>query len=60
VFILHKNTNSSIMDISMREFRECVEEIELMDVPRSGLQFTWNQNPQGTNGILKKLDRVMA
>ncbi|GJZ58743.1 RNA-directed DNA polymerase, eukaryota, reverse transcriptase zinc-binding domain protein, partial [Tanacetum coccineum] len=34
------SVGSSIMDISMREFRECVEEIELMDVPRSGLQFT--------------------
>ncbi|GKA61771.1 hypothetical protein Tco_0761290 [Tanacetum coccineum] len=54
------SVGSSIMDISMREFRECVEEIELMDVPRAGLQFTWNQKPQGTNGILKKLDRVMA
>ncbi|GJS24787.1 RNA-directed DNA polymerase, eukaryota, reverse transcriptase zinc-binding domain protein [Tanacetum coccineum] len=50
----------SFMDISMREFKECIEEIELIDVPRSGLQFTWNQKPQGSNGILKKLDRVMA
>ncbi|GJZ49122.1 RNA-directed DNA polymerase, eukaryota, reverse transcriptase zinc-binding domain protein [Tanacetum coccineum] len=51
---------SSVMDISMREFRECIDDIELMDVPQAGLQFTWNQRPQGTNGILKKLDRVMA
>nr|GFB55701.1 hypothetical protein [Tanacetum cinerariifolium] len=50
---------SSIIDISMREFRECIDDIELMDVPRAGLQFTWNQKPQGNNGILKKLDRVM-
>ncbi|GJY29596.1 RNA-directed DNA polymerase, eukaryota, reverse transcriptase zinc-binding domain protein [Tanacetum coccineum] len=54
------SAGSSFMDISMREFKECVEEIELMDVPCSGLQFTWNQKPQGTNGILKKLDRIMA
>ncbi|GJR76641.1 hypothetical protein Tco_0089006 [Tanacetum coccineum] len=54
------SVGSSVMDISMREFKECVDDIELMDVPRSGLQFTWNQKPQGTNGILKKLDRVMA
>nr|GEU42715.1 hypothetical protein [Tanacetum cinerariifolium] len=51
---------SSIMDISMRGFKECIEEIELMDVLRSGLQFTWNQKPHGLNGILKKLDWVMA
>ncbi|GJQ94324.1 hypothetical protein Tco_0005463 [Tanacetum coccineum] len=54
------SAGSSFMDISMREFKECIEEIELIDVPRSGLQFTWNQKPQGSNGILKKLDRVMA
>ncbi|GJV95021.1 RNA-directed DNA polymerase, eukaryota, reverse transcriptase zinc-binding domain protein [Tanacetum coccineum] len=51
---------SSVMDISMREFRDCIDEIELLDVPRAGLQFTWNQKPQGSDGILKKLDRVMA
>nr|GEY74658.1 hypothetical protein [Tanacetum cinerariifolium] len=51
---------SSIMDISMCEFRECIDDIELMDVPQAGLKFTWNQKPQGNNGILKKLDRVMA
>ncbi|GJR54457.1 hypothetical protein Tco_1404978 [Tanacetum coccineum] len=54
------SVGSSSMDISMREFKECVEEIELMDVPHSGLQFTWNQKPRGTMGLLKKLDRVMA
>nr|GEU36022.1 hypothetical protein [Tanacetum cinerariifolium] len=54
------SAGSSFMDISMREFKECIKEIELIDVPRSGLQFTWNQKPQGSNGILKKLDRVMA
>ncbi|GJW66838.1 RNA-directed DNA polymerase, eukaryota, reverse transcriptase zinc-binding domain protein [Tanacetum coccineum] len=51
---------SSFMDILMREFKECVEEIELMNVPRSGLQFTWNQKPRGTMGLLKKLDPIMA
>nr|GEX85065.1 hypothetical protein [Tanacetum cinerariifolium] len=33
---------------------------QVMDVNNYGLRFTWNQNPKGTNGILKKLDRVMA
>ncbi|GJZ37408.1 putative reverse transcriptase domain, reverse transcriptase zinc-binding domain protein [Tanacetum coccineum] len=31
-----------------------------MDVQRTGLQFTWNQKPKGKDGILRKLDRVLA
>ncbi|GJT14868.1 RNA-directed DNA polymerase, eukaryota, reverse transcriptase zinc-binding domain protein [Tanacetum coccineum] len=54
------STGSSVLDITMREFKECVESIEVMDVQRTGLQFTWNQKPKGKDGILKKLDRVMA
>ncbi|GKA88788.1 hypothetical protein Tco_0810552 [Tanacetum coccineum] len=38
----------------------CVNEIEVMDVQRTGLQFTWNQKPKGINGLMKKLDRIMA
>ncbi|PWA56744.1 RNA-directed DNA polymerase, eukaryota, Reverse transcriptase zinc-binding domain protein [Artemisia annua] len=51
---------SSVIDIAMREFKECVEVIEVFDVNRSGLQFTWNQKPSGTDGKLKKIDRIMA
>ncbi|PWA57619.1 RNA-directed DNA polymerase, eukaryota, Reverse transcriptase zinc-binding domain protein [Artemisia annua] len=51
---------SSVIDIAMREFKDCVEEIEVFDVNRSGLQFTWNQKPRGTDGKLKKIDRIMA
>ena len=51
---------SSVIDIAMREFKECVNEIEVFDVNRSGLQFTWNQKPRGTDGTLKKIDRIMA
>ncbi|GJS46821.1 hypothetical protein Tco_0596942 [Tanacetum coccineum] len=50
----------SNVDISMHEFKECVENIKVMDVYNSGLHFTWNQKPKGTHGVLKKLDRVMA
>ena len=49
-----------MIDIAMREFKECVEEIEVFDVNRSGLQFTWNQKPRGVDGTLKKIDRIMA
>ncbi|GJV05010.1 hypothetical protein Tco_1338579 [Tanacetum coccineum] len=48
------------IDISMREFKECVEDLEVMDVQHSGLQFTWSQKPKGKEGLLKKIDRVMA
>ncbi|GKA53828.1 hypothetical protein Tco_0747143 [Tanacetum coccineum] len=51
---------SSWVDISMHEFKDCVEEIEVIDVARSGLRFTWNQKPRGADGILKKIDRVMS
>ncbi|GJT67199.1 putative reverse transcriptase domain, reverse transcriptase zinc-binding domain protein [Tanacetum coccineum] len=51
------SAGSSFIDISMREFKECVEEIELMDVPHSSLQFTWNQKPQVKK--LKSLKKLL-
>ena len=36
---------SSDINIAMREFRECVQNIEVVDVNSSGLHFTWNQKP---------------
>nr|GEW43702.1 hypothetical protein [Tanacetum cinerariifolium] len=51
---------SSRLDIAMREFKACVEEIEVMDVQCTGLQFTWNQKPKGGDGILKKIDRILG
>ncbi|GJR25722.1 RNA-directed DNA polymerase, eukaryota, reverse transcriptase zinc-binding domain protein [Tanacetum coccineum] len=47
-------------DIAMREFKECVQLIEVMDVNATGLHFTWNQKPKGSKGILKKIDRIMC
>ncbi|PWA40330.1 RNA-directed DNA polymerase, eukaryota, Reverse transcriptase zinc-binding domain protein [Artemisia annua] len=44
----------------MREFKECVDANELIDINRSGLQFTWTQKPRGLDGTLKKIDRIMA
>ncbi|GJS45285.1 uncharacterized protein Tco_0595406 [Tanacetum coccineum] len=49
-----------VIDISMREFKECVEGIEVLDVSKSGLHFTWNQKPKGGHGVLKKINRIMA
>ncbi|GKA65218.1 sodium/hydrogen exchanger 6 [Tanacetum coccineum] len=47
-------------DIAMREFKECVQRIEVMDVNATGLHFTWNQKLKGSKGILKKIDRIMC
>ncbi|PWA58591.1 RNA-directed DNA polymerase, eukaryota, Reverse transcriptase zinc-binding domain protein [Artemisia annua] len=47
-------------DIAMREFKQCVLDIEVMDINSTGLHFTWNQKPRGSNGILKKIDRIMG
>ncbi|PWA36249.1 RNA-directed DNA polymerase, eukaryota, Reverse transcriptase zinc-binding domain protein [Artemisia annua] len=48
---LDRVEGSSVIDIAMREFKECVEVIEVFDVNRSGLQFTWNQKPRGTDAL---------
>ncbi|GJU52788.1 uncharacterized protein Tco_1226502 [Tanacetum coccineum] len=48
------------MNISMRDFNECVGNVEIADVNSTGLHYTWNQKPKGDYGILKKIDRVMA
>ncbi|GKF00474.1 RNA-directed DNA polymerase, eukaryota, reverse transcriptase zinc-binding domain protein, partial [Tanacetum coccineum] len=60
LFIEDTYYGSSKMNISMREFSECVENVEVADVNSTGLQYTWNQKPKGDFGILKKIDRVMA
>ncbi|PWA72744.1 RNA-directed DNA polymerase, eukaryota, Reverse transcriptase zinc-binding domain protein [Artemisia annua] len=33
---------------------------ELVDINRSGMQFTWTQKPRGFDGTLRKIDRIMA
>ncbi|GKF51974.1 RNA-directed DNA polymerase, eukaryota, reverse transcriptase zinc-binding domain protein, partial [Tanacetum coccineum] len=50
----------SYVDIAMRDFRDCVEDIEMLDVQSTGMRYTWTQKPKGGHGILKKLDRIMA
>ncbi|PWA79749.1 RNA-directed DNA polymerase, eukaryota, Reverse transcriptase zinc-binding domain protein [Artemisia annua] len=55
-----KVEGSSVVDIAMREFKECVDANELVDINRSGLQFTWTQKPHGLDGTLRKIDRIMS
>ncbi|GJT20548.1 hypothetical protein Tco_0890485 [Tanacetum coccineum] len=51
---------SSYINTGMWDFQECVEDMEVVDVNCTGLKFTWNQKPKGNDGILKKIDRIMA
>ncbi|GKD31997.1 hypothetical protein Tco_1242775 [Tanacetum coccineum] len=54
------STGSSSMNSAMRNFKDCVRSIEVMDIHSTGLHFTWNQKPRGRNGVLKKLHRIMG
>ncbi|GJU95582.1 hypothetical protein Tco_1320338 [Tanacetum coccineum] len=60
LFMDDSTASGSNVDIAMREFRDCIEDIEVLDVQCTGFQYTWNQKPKGMNGMLKKLDHVMA
>nr|GEY55266.1 hypothetical protein [Tanacetum cinerariifolium] len=60
LYLKESTACGSNVDFSMRDFRDCVEDIEMLDVQNTGLQYTWTQKPKGGHGILKKLDRIMA
>jgi hypothetical protein len=60
LFFEDHSAGPSVVDVNMRDFRECVEKIEVVDINSSGLNFTWSQKPKNGVGILKKLDRVLA
>ncbi|GJY07295.1 hypothetical protein Tco_0374349 [Tanacetum coccineum] len=54
-----KSTCTSYVDIEMRDFQECIKEIEVTDLNSTRLRFTWNQKPRGMDGVLKKINRIM-
>ncbi|GJZ82960.1 hypothetical protein Tco_0648133 [Tanacetum coccineum] len=60
LYVDDKSTGSSLIDTGMRDFQECVEAIEVSNVNSAGLRFSWNQKPNGADGILKKIGRIMA
>ncbi|GKB50778.1 putative RNA-directed DNA polymerase, eukaryota, reverse transcriptase zinc-binding domain protein [Tanacetum coccineum] len=55
-----RSGGSSYFTSSMEDFRDCFGEIGVEDVGMSGLKFTWNKSLGRTDGLLKKLDRVMC
>ncbi|GJS63490.1 hypothetical protein Tco_0678054 [Tanacetum coccineum] len=54
------SSGSSKLNYAITDFKDCVYNIEVMDINSSGLHFTWNQKPKGGCGLLKKLDRIMG
>ncbi|XP_021971338.1 uncharacterized protein LOC110866498 [Helianthus annuus] len=53
-------TGPSSHTIAMRDFYDCVQNTELIDVKSHGLHFTWSQRPKDGVGTLKKIDRIMG
>ncbi|XP_021991390.1 uncharacterized protein LOC110888159 [Helianthus annuus] len=51
---------TSSYTIGMREFFDCIQVVELVDVKSHGLHYTWNQKPKEGIGVLKKIDRIMS
>ncbi|GJX60011.1 zinc knuckle CX2CX4HX4C containing protein [Tanacetum coccineum] len=44
-------SSSSQLTSHMLEFKDCVENIEVMDLNCLGLHYTWNQKPQGVGAV---------
>ncbi|KAJ9552835.1 hypothetical protein OSB04_016880 [Centaurea solstitialis] len=49
---------SSRRNTCMEDFYRCVEDIEVLDVPYTGIHYTWTQKPHGGDGLHRKLDRI--
>ena len=45
----------------VKEFRSCIEHLDMEDVAMNGLFFTWVQKRKDPeSGIMKKLDKIMG
>ncbi|XP_024972769.1 uncharacterized protein LOC112511400 [Cynara cardunculus var. scolymus] len=51
---------SSRRNTDMSDFYACVEDVEIFDLHYTGVHFTWNQKPNSSGGIMRKLDRAMG
>ncbi|XP_021975506.1 uncharacterized protein LOC110870633 [Helianthus annuus] len=51
---------SSTLTAAMKDFNNCVNDIEVFDAGAHGMHFTWNQRPKHGVGLRKKLDRIMV
>ncbi|XP_021985734.1 uncharacterized protein LOC110881902 [Helianthus annuus] len=53
-------TGTSSISIGTREFKECVNAIDVFDVNSSGFHYTWTNKQKSENAIFKKIDRVLG
>ncbi|XP_035838027.1 uncharacterized protein LOC118485720 [Helianthus annuus] len=60
LFLDDSSAGTSRYNIGSREFKECINTIEVFDVNSTGLHFTWTNNHQRGGTIFKKLDRIMC
>ncbi|GJS65584.1 hypothetical protein Tco_0680148 [Tanacetum coccineum] len=60
LFLEDSTASGANIYISMREFRDYVEEIKVMDVHQTGLQFTWNQKPKGAMANMEFNDQFVG
>ncbi|GJX90174.1 RNA-directed DNA polymerase, eukaryota, reverse transcriptase zinc-binding domain protein [Tanacetum coccineum] len=62
--VLRFNENSNGLNIQgagIKDFRECIDSLELEDINMTGLFYTWIQKMRNPElGVLKKLDRIMG
>ncbi|GJR80900.1 RNA-directed DNA polymerase, eukaryota, reverse transcriptase zinc-binding domain protein [Tanacetum coccineum] len=60
--VLRFNENSNGLNIQgagIKDFRECIDSLELEDINMTGLFYTWIQKMRNPElGVLKKLDRI--
>jgi len=41
-------------------FGNCIQDSELVEIPYTGMNFTWHNGQQGVNAIMKKLDWIFS
>ncbi|KAL0302793.1 UNVERIFIED_CONTAM: LINE-1 reverse transcriptase [Sesamum angustifolium] len=46
--------------VSMAEFRSCIMDTGLVQLPSSGCPFTWHNCSEGTRSLWKRLDRMLV
>ncbi|XP_022042279.1 uncharacterized protein LOC110944943 [Helianthus annuus] len=60
LFLDDSLSGTSTSNIGTREFKECVNNIEMVDVKSSGLHYTWTNKQKKGKAIFRKIDRVMG
>lgn len=60
LYLEDRSAGASKIDVGMHDFKDCVEVLQLVDVNRVGIHYTWSQKPTTGVGLHKKIDRIMA